>query len=54
MHLNLPGENESSPRVFLRKCKWMLTGVLAPEYIAVLAIVEWHNARQITKIACNV
>src|SRR5271156_3141171 len=54
MHLNVPGENKSSLRVFLRKCKWMLMGVLAPEGIAIIAIEEWYNARQITKIACNV
>jgi hypothetical protein len=54
MHLNVPGENESSLRVFLRKCKWMLMGVLAPELIAILAIEEWYIARQFTKIACNI
>jgi hypothetical protein len=52
MHLNVPGEKESLLQTFRRKCKWMLIGVLAPEYVAAVAISEWHSARQLVTQVC--
>jgi hypothetical protein len=54
MHLNVPGEKESQLQTFRRKCKWMLIGVLAPEYVAALAISEWHSAwKLVTQVCIN-
>jgi uncharacterized membrane protein len=49
MHLNVPGEKDTQLRTFLRKCKWMLIGVLAPEFVAALAIIEWDNAWKLVR-----
>jgi hypothetical protein len=49
MHLNVPGEKDTQLRTFLRKCTWMLLGVLAPEYVAFLAIVEWDDASRLVR-----
>lgn len=47
MHLNVPGGSDSQLCIFLRKCTWMLVGVLAPELIALWAIVEWYAAQKL-------
>jgi hypothetical protein len=52
MHLNVPGENDSPLRIFLRKCTWMLIGVLAPEAVAIIAIDEWYLARMLVRNVC--
>jgi hypothetical protein len=52
MHLNVPGESDSPPRVFWRKCGWMLAGVLAPEYVAFLAVREWNVSRALVRAVC--
>jgi uncharacterized membrane protein len=49
MHLNVPGEKDTQLRTFLRKCKWMLIGVLAPEAVATVAITEWYNAWELVR-----
>lgn len=52
MHLNVPGEKESQLQTFRRKCVWMLIGVLAPEYVAMSAIYEWHAAWKLVTHVC--
>ena len=57
MHLNVPGQNDTSFHIFLRKCRWMLGGVLAPEYVALMALNEWYNARSfvvLVNFSCDV
>ena len=54
MHLNVPSENESSLSMFLRRCKWMLVGILAPEVIATIAYSEWYCARQFVRLVRNI
>lgn len=49
MHLSVPGDRESPLRVFSRKCKWMLIGVLAPEFVAFSAVDEWYKARMMAR-----
>lgn len=49
MHLNVPGEKDTQLRTFLRKCKWMLIGMLAPEFVATVAIIEWYNASNLVR-----
>ena len=49
MHLNVPGEKDTQLRTFVRKCIWMLIGVLAPEVVAILAITEWCEASKLVR-----
>ena len=49
IHLNVPGEKDTQLRTFLRKCTWMLIGVLAPEFVAIAAIMEWRNASKLVR-----
>ena len=49
MHLNVPGEKDTQLRTFLRKCEWMLIGVLAPEWVAFLAIMEWYSTWELVR-----
>jgi len=49
MHLNVPGEKDTQLRTFLRKCEWMLIGLLAPEVVAVTAVAEWCEASKLVK-----
>lgn len=52
MHLNVPGEKESRLQTFRRKCEWMLIGVLAPEFVAVSAVIEWYAAWKLVTQVC--
>jgi hypothetical protein len=49
MHLSVPSESDSQLHIFLRKSKWMLVGVVAPEFIAAAAIQEMYAARMLTQ-----
>ena len=49
VHLNVPGEKDTQLRTFLRKCKWMLIGVLAPEFVAIIAVTEWREASKLVR-----
>jgi hypothetical protein len=49
MHLNVPGEKDTQLRTFLRKCKWMLVGLLAPEFVAIIAVTEWREASKLVR-----
>ena len=52
MHLNVPGENDTKFQILVRKCKWMLVGVLAPEVVAFFAVAEWYAARVLVRRVC--
>jgi hypothetical protein len=41
LHQNVPADDDSKSQVFWRKVKWMLIGILAPEFIAVTALDEY-------------
>jgi len=49
MHLSVPGERDTPLRVFWRKCRWMIIGLLAPEFVAFIAISEWNAARMLVQ-----
>jgi len=49
LHLNLPADNEPSRTKFLRKAKWMMIAILAPEAISILALREWSDTNMILK-----
>lgn len=33
IHLNVPGHKEGAMRLYMRKCGWMLLGLLIPELV---------------------
>lgn len=43
LHLNLPADDESNWTKNLRKGKWMMIAIIAPEAISVLALREWFE-----------
>jgi hypothetical protein len=45
VHLNVPADGDSSLTVVLRKIKWMMAAILAPEYTATHAFRDWLLAR---------
>ncbi|KAK1782982.1 hypothetical protein QBC45DRAFT_317855 [Copromyces sp. CBS 386.78] len=34
IHLNVPGHREGAMRLYMRKCGWMLLGLLIPELVS--------------------
>ena len=49
MHLNVPAPSDTEGKFFLRRIKWTLCGIIAPEIIATIAITEQWQARRKTK-----
>jgi hypothetical protein len=47
IHPNLPGPNEGSFRIGMRRAGMMLLGLIAPELIILLAARQWISARAI-------
>jgi len=43
LHLDLPADCESNWTKILRKAKWMILAIIAPEAISVLALREWFE-----------
>lgn len=46
LHLNLPAPTDSSWTIFLRKARWALLGVLAPEVPMLISCGQWSSARR--------
>jgi hypothetical protein len=49
LHINVLADCDTTWTVQIRKLKWMTVGVLIPEYVAVMAITEWWDARYLWK-----
>ena len=49
MHLNVPAPSDTEGKFLLRRIKWTLCGIIAPEIIATIAITEQWQARRKTK-----
>jgi len=49
LHLDLPADDESNWTKILRKMKWMLIAIIAPEAISVLALREWFETGWLLK-----
>jgi uncharacterized protein YhhL (DUF1145 family) len=47
--LNVPHPNDSDLKIVLRKAKWMVLGVLAPELILTIALGQYASARRSVK-----
>ena len=50
VHPNIPGPNESSWRIFLRRLELMFWAVVAPEMIITWAFQQWLGARHLGKL----
>jgi len=46
IHINLPEPNENSWSVLIRKLRWSLWAVYAPELVTALAAAQWQGARR--------
>lgn len=46
LHLNLPAETDSDITIFLRKTKWFMMAMLAPELLMLFAGGQWAAARR--------
>ena len=49
VHLNVPADGETSLVIKVRKLKWMIVTVLAPEFVATYAFRDWTRARGLRK-----
>ena len=49
IHPNIPGPNESSWKIFLRRLELMFWAVVAPEMIITWALRQWFGARHLEK-----
>ena len=50
VHPNIPGPNESSWRIFLRRLELMFWAVIGPEMIITWAFRQWSGARHLEKL----
>ena len=50
VHPNIPGPNETSWRIFLRRLELMFWAIVAPELIIAWAFRQWMGARSIGKL----
>ena len=50
IHPNIPGPDESSWRIFLRRLELMFWAVVAPEMIITWALRQWFGARHLENL----
>ena len=46
LHLNVPAEEDGQWRIFCRKSRWLLLGLLAPEVLLLSASGQWASAQR--------
>jgi hypothetical protein len=46
MHLNIPSRRDRKWTIYLRKAKWLVLGVLAPELVMLFASGQWASAKR--------
>ena len=49
IHLNVPADNDSHWTILLRKSRWMLVTILAPEFTTTYSWHDWKEARELVK-----
>lgn len=47
VHLNVPPQGEKKRYFYLRKAKWVLVALLAPEVVLYTAWSQWRDARRL-------
>ena len=57
LHLNVPSQNDSQLTLTLRRVRWMILAVLAPELVMLFASGQWASARrsvaQMRELGCS-
>jgi hypothetical protein len=48
LHLNVPQQGTSKTRLLMRKLKWALIGILAPEVVLFNAWTQWRDAKKLS------
>ncbi|KAF8424130.1 hypothetical protein EV426DRAFT_600672 [Tirmania nivea] len=48
LHLNIPQADLSTLQWYLKKAKWLLMGIFAPELVAFMAWDQWREAKELT------
>ncbi|KAK3939976.1 hypothetical protein QBC46DRAFT_354517 [Diplogelasinospora grovesii] len=46
VHLNVPAKGESDWRVFLRRTRWGLVSIFAPDFLTLVAASQWESAKK--------
>lgn len=46
LHLNVPSEKDSELTIFIRKLKWFVLAMLAPELLMLFAGGQWASAKR--------
>ena len=46
IHLNVPAHNDSNWTLFVRRSRWLLLAILAPELVMLFASGQWASAKQ--------
>jgi hypothetical protein len=49
VHLNVAADGDTGMTIKLRKIKWMIVTILAPEFVATYAFRDWCCARELRK-----
>lgn len=50
LHLNVPQQGIPAYSMYLRKARWVLMGMFAPELVVYAAWKQWHDAKETTAI----
>ena len=51
LHLDIPDSDQSGLKRCLEKLRWLVFGILAPEYLLLLAFNQYLAVRELTKFA---
>lgn len=49
IHLNVPAKSDTALRFWLRKLKWVVVAIFAPEIVVYAAFEQWYLARKFLK-----
>jgi hypothetical protein len=45
LHINLPARNDRNITIYLRKARWAILAIFAPEVVTLFASCQWSSAR---------
>ncbi|KEY74438.1 hypothetical protein S7711_04476 [Stachybotrys chartarum IBT 7711] len=46
LHLNLPAKGDSTLTVYMRRLRWGMVSIIAPDFLTLIAAAQWHSAKQ--------
>ena len=50
LHLNVPSKSQTTLASFMTQCRWIITGVYAPELVVFTAWRQWSSAKLLSKL----